>query len=58
MTAANAQPARTTAINRRQFIGLAWAAASAALLVQAGVALYQFLKPNIAAGSFGTKVSA
>jgi cytochrome b6-f complex iron-sulfur subunit len=58
MTLVEARPAKSDGLSRRQFIGLAWAAASAALLVQAGVALYQFLKPSIQAGAFGSKLSA
>ena len=58
MSLANAQPDKSNAMNRRQFIGLAWAAASGALVVQAGLALYQFLKPTQQAGAFGAKVSA
>ncbi len=45
-------------ITRRQFIGWAWVAAGALLFAQAGVALYQFLKPIAQSGAFGSKVSA
>lgn len=43
-------------VSRRQFIGWVWAAAGVALVAQAGVALYQFLKPVVQAGAFGGKV--
>jgi cytochrome b6-f complex iron-sulfur subunit len=49
---------KSNTITRRQFIGLAWAAATVALFAQAGGALYQFLKPTVPAGAFGGKVSA
>jgi cytochrome b6-f complex iron-sulfur subunit len=45
-------------VTRRQFIGWVWAAATVALFVQAGGALYQFMKPIVQAGGFGSKVSA
>jgi cytochrome b6-f complex iron-sulfur subunit len=45
-------------VTRRQFIAGAWAIASLALVSQAAVALYQFLKPIVQAGGFGGKVSA
>ncbi len=48
---------KSESISRRQFIGWVWAAATAALVAQAGVALYQFLKPTVQAGGFGSKVS-
>ncbi len=44
-------------ITRRQFIGWAWVAAGVLLFAQAGVALYQFLKPIAQSGAFGSKVS-
>jgi cytochrome b6-f complex iron-sulfur subunit len=43
-------------ITRRQFIGWVWAAAMVGLVFQAGVALYQFMKPIAQAGAFGSKV--
>lgn len=49
---------RTPPVTRRQFILLAAAAAGAALLAQAGGALYQFLKPAVQAGAFGSEVNA
>src|SRR5712692_11210992 len=58
MSVANMPEANSRPINRRQFLGLAWAAASLALFGQAAVALYQFLKPTIQAGTFGGKVPA
>jgi cytochrome b6-f complex iron-sulfur subunit len=44
-------------VSRRQFIGWVWAVAMVALFLQAGGALYQFLKPVVQAGGFGSKVS-
>ncbi len=58
MAFANSPPARSNPMSRRQFIGLAWGAATLALVAQAGLALYQFLKPTVQAGAFGTKISA
>ena len=58
MSVANMPEANSRPVNRRQFLGLAWAAASLALFGQAAVALYQFLKPTIQAGTFGGKVPA
>lgn len=45
-------------VTRRQFILWAWGLAALALVVQAGGALYQFMKPTVQAGTFGSKVSA
>ena len=58
MTLAKTPQAKSGTLSRRQFIGWAWAVALAALVVQAGVALYQFLKPTVQPGAFGGKVSA
>jgi len=44
--------------NRRQFLGMVWAASLAALFGQAGMSLFQFLKPRIEPGTFGDKVVA
>lgn len=43
-------------VTRRQFIGWVWAAAILALIAQAGLALYQFLKPIVQPGAFGSKI--
>ena len=43
-------------LDRRQFIGIAWAAAAVALALQGTNALVQFLTPELEAGAFGTKV--
>ena len=48
---------RSEPVTRRQFIAAAWALASVALVAQAATALYQFLKPIVAPGGFGTKVN-
>ena len=58
MTAAKTSDSKSEQISRRQFIGWAWAAAVALLFAQAGVALYQFLKPSIQSGGFGSQVNA
>ncbi len=44
--------------NRRQFLGTAWAASLLGLFGQAGMSLFQFLKPRIEPGTFGDKVVA
>src|SRR5581483_4223398 len=49
---------KPTPMTRRQFILFAAAAAGVALIVQAGGALYQFLKPPVEAGGFGSQVTA
>lgn len=58
MNVANMTEANDKPVSRRQFLGLAWAAASLALFGQAAVALFQFLKPTIQEGIFGGKVTA
>ena len=58
MTAANVPQSTEKPINRRQFLIVVWAAASAALFGQAAVALYQFLRPAVQEGVFGGKVAA
>jgi len=45
-------------IKRRDFLSFAWVITSLGVFGQAGAALYQFLKPRILPGSFGTKVTA
>jgi len=45
-------------INRREFIGFAWAISLLGLFGQAGSALLRFFKPRIEAGSFGTRLIA
>jgi cytochrome b6-f complex iron-sulfur subunit len=49
---------KSETVSRRQFIAWVWGAAVLALAVQAGAALYQFMKPVVQAGAFGGKVSA
>ncbi len=58
MTVAKMPEGASAQITRRQFIGWAWAAAAALLFVQAGGALYQFLKPIVKPGGFGSTVNA
>ena len=45
-------------LDRRQFMGLSWAAALVAFAVQTGGALVKYLTPELEAGAFGTKVRA
>lgn len=45
-------------LKRSEFLVFAWAAASVGLFWQAGISLFNFLKPTIRPGSFGTKVIA
>lgn len=45
-------------LDRRQFIGLAWAATLAVLTVQAGNAFIKFWTPELEPGAFGTKFRA
>ncbi len=45
-------------ISRRRFLGWAWGISLVGLFGQAGVALFQFLKPRIGSGSFGGEVIA
>lgn len=49
---------RPRPINRRQFVGLAWAASVAALFLQGLIAAFNFLKPRVKAGGFGSLVTA
>lgn len=50
---------RTTPhFSRRAFLSVLWGAALAGLGLQAGGALYQYFQPRVAAGSFGSKVTA
>lgn len=45
-------------INRREFLGLAWAGSLLVLLGQAGSALLRFFMPRVESGAFGTKIIA
>jgi cytochrome b6-f complex iron-sulfur subunit len=45
-------------IDRRQFLGIAWAASTVALLVQGLVGIFSFLKPRSKSGGFGGVVLA
>ncbi|HEX9767530.1 MAG TPA: Rieske 2Fe-2S domain-containing protein [Kiloniellales bacterium] len=55
---ATAPPAVSSLLPRRHFIAAAWAAALALLSGQAGIALWQFLRPTARAGGFGVRVRA
>lgn len=58
MRAVQTPNTRAAPVTRRQFVLFAAAAAGVALIVQAGGALYQFLKPNVQAGGFGGEINA
>ena len=45
-------------INRRQFLGAIWGVSAIALVGQFGVSLFNFFKPRVVAGGFGSKVVA
>ena len=45
-------------LNRRDLLNVGWAAATLALVGQAGVGLYRLFKPRIIPGSFGGMVNA
>lgn len=45
-------------VSRRTFLGWAWATSIFGLFGQAGNALFQFIKPRIQPGAFGSKVIA
>lgn len=45
-------------MTRREFLGWAWAGSLAILFGQAGVGLFQFMKPRIESGGFGSEVIA
>jgi cytochrome b6-f complex iron-sulfur subunit len=44
--------------SRRQFLGIAWATSLVGLFGQAGAALFEFFKPRVEPGGFGSKVIA
>lgn len=48
----------TPHLSRRGFLSVLWGAALAGLGLQAGGALYQYFQPRVAAGAFGSKVTA
>ncbi len=47
-----------TKLPRRHFLALGWSVAVVALFGQAGIALFNFLKPRVKPGSFGSEVVA
>ena len=51
-------PENKRQFSRRQFVGALWGISLVALIGQAGVALAEYLKPRIAVGAFGGKVTA
>lgn len=58
MTVTQIPNTKPTSLTRRQFILFAAAAAGIALIVQAGGALYEFLKAPVTQGEFGSKITA
>jgi cytochrome b6-f complex iron-sulfur subunit len=56
MSTGTEQPGR--GMSRREVLGVLWGVSLAGLFGQAGVALVQYLQPQVAAGSFGTKITA
>lgn len=49
---------KTKPMNRREFLGWAWAASLVGLFGQSGMALFNFLKPRTEPGAFGSEVAA
>src|SRR5713226_7889957 len=47
-----------TKVSRRGFLGMLWGVSLVGLFVQAGGALYEFFKPRVAPGAFGSKITA
>jgi cytochrome b6-f complex iron-sulfur subunit len=45
-------------VSRRNFLGVLWGVSLAGLFAQAGGGLYEFFKPRVAAGAFGSKINA
>lgn len=45
-------------VTRREFLGWAWGVSLLGLFGQAGTALFQFFKPRVEAGDFGSKIIA
>jgi len=45
-------------VSRREFLGWAWGVSLAGLFGQAGAALFDFFKPRVEPGGFGSKVVA
>ncbi|HEY3289245.1 MAG TPA: ubiquinol-cytochrome c reductase iron-sulfur subunit [Anaerolineae bacterium] len=54
----SASPVSKQTINRRQVFSAVWGLSLFALFGQFGSAVFQFLKPRIAEGGFGSKVTA
>jgi len=53
------EPSKPSAqISRRGFLGTLWGISLVGLFGQAGLALYEYLKPRVIPGVFGTKVNA
>jgi|Deesub1362A_J573_1020465.scaffolds.fasta_scaffold02206_8 cytochrome b6-f complex iron-sulfur subunit len=48
----------TKKVDRRSFLLVTWLGSMAALVAQAGVGLFNFFKPRLQAGTFGTRVNA
>lgn len=49
---------KSHSLTRREFLGWTWAASLAGLFGQAGLALFQFLRPRRTPGGFGSEVVA
>jgi cytochrome b6-f complex iron-sulfur subunit len=45
-------------VSRRNFLGALWGVSLVGLFAQAGGALYEFFKPRVTAGAFGSKITA
>lgn len=58
MAVTQTQNSNSAPVTRRQFLLFALAAAGVALVVQAGSAFYEFLKPPVTEGGFGSTVQA
>ena len=58
MSVAKPSQPQPDSAGRRRLLGWGLAAVGAALVVQATGALYQFMRPQIQAGGFGSKVNA
>jgi cytochrome b6-f complex iron-sulfur subunit len=54
----DSSPGSKNKISRRQVFGAIWGVSLVALIGQFGGALFQFFKPRIAVGGFGSKVTA
>jgi cytochrome b6-f complex iron-sulfur subunit len=51
------EPGRAGELDRRQFLNYAWLASLGVLFVQGALVTYQFAKPRVREGEFGSEVS-